>query len=393
MPVTPYDGARLRGVVMATMLGGEIVFDHGECIGPADRAAPFRRPRRSMSAITTHVLDTAHGRPAAGIGVALERRADDGRVGPRRPRPHRQRRPPADLVSRERAAAAGRVSPDVRHAELFRRRSTSRRSIRKWSSSSRRRRAKRTTTCRCCSARSATRTYRGTLRPRCACLRRDRSSRRSAFEVLTRGERPTARARSIRASRSDGSRFTPSSAARDLFTSDTAQRRSARRRSRRSTSTRRRRRRSREILGLRADSQVFAEAVRTRVSTSSNASRSRTSVSTSRTATARARRGRGRPRGIGGAAGRRRAWQPARCRRSSASASSRCRGSCTPAACARSTCSSPLCVKAGERRLPDNFAVTIPKVMTPAHVSVLARACAALERKLQAEAHSHSGSN
>ena len=33
--VTPYDGARLRGVVMATMLGGEIVFDHGECIGPA----------------------------------------------------------------------------------------------------------------------------------------------------------------------------------------------------------------------------------------------------------------------------------------------------------------------------------------------------------------------
>jgi allantoinase len=33
-PVTPYDGARLRGVVMATMLGGEIVFDHGECTGP-----------------------------------------------------------------------------------------------------------------------------------------------------------------------------------------------------------------------------------------------------------------------------------------------------------------------------------------------------------------------
>ena len=33
-PVTPYDGARLRGVVIATILGGEIVFDHGECIGP-----------------------------------------------------------------------------------------------------------------------------------------------------------------------------------------------------------------------------------------------------------------------------------------------------------------------------------------------------------------------
>src|SRR5262245_3149891 len=34
-PLTPYDGARLRGVVMATMLGGEFVFDHGECIGPS----------------------------------------------------------------------------------------------------------------------------------------------------------------------------------------------------------------------------------------------------------------------------------------------------------------------------------------------------------------------
>ena len=32
-----------------------------------------------MSAITTHVLDTALGRPAAGIAVALERRAEDGR--------------------------------------------------------------------------------------------------------------------------------------------------------------------------------------------------------------------------------------------------------------------------------------------------------------------------
>jgi allantoinase len=33
--VTPYDGARLRGVVMATMLRGAIVFEHGDCIGPA----------------------------------------------------------------------------------------------------------------------------------------------------------------------------------------------------------------------------------------------------------------------------------------------------------------------------------------------------------------------
>ena len=33
--VTPYDGARLRGVVLATMLRGEIVFDHGDCVGAA----------------------------------------------------------------------------------------------------------------------------------------------------------------------------------------------------------------------------------------------------------------------------------------------------------------------------------------------------------------------
>jgi allantoinase len=31
--VTPYDGARLRGVVMMTMLRGRVVFDHGECVG------------------------------------------------------------------------------------------------------------------------------------------------------------------------------------------------------------------------------------------------------------------------------------------------------------------------------------------------------------------------
>jgi citrate lyase beta subunit len=35
------------------------------------------------------------------------------------------------------------------------------------------------------------------------------------------------------------------------------------------------------------------------------------------------------------------------------------------------------------KRLPDNFAVTLTKVMTPAHVSAVARRCAALERKLK----------
>jgi 5-hydroxyisourate hydrolase len=31
-----------------------------------------------MSAITTHVLDTARGRPAAGVAIRLERLSDDG---------------------------------------------------------------------------------------------------------------------------------------------------------------------------------------------------------------------------------------------------------------------------------------------------------------------------
>ena len=39
-------------------------------------------------------------------------------------------------------------------------------------------------------------------------------------------------------------------------------------------------------------------------------------------------------------------------------------------------------VKRG-KRLPDNFAITVPKVMTAAHVDAVVRACAALERRLK----------
>lgn len=39
-------------------------------------------------------------------------------------------------------------------------------------------------------------------------------------------------------------------------------------------------------------------------------------------------------------------------------------------------------VKTGQR-LPDNFAITVPKVMTPAHVDAVVRACVALERQLK----------
>ncbi len=40
------------------------------------------------------------------------------------------------------------------------------------------------------------------------------------------------------------------------------------------------------------------------------------------------------------------------------------------------------------KRLPDNFAITVPKVMTPAHVEVVVRACTALERRLKLKRHS-----
>jgi citrate lyase beta subunit len=40
------------------------------------------------------------------------------------------------------------------------------------------------------------------------------------------------------------------------------------------------------------------------------------------------------------------------------------------------------------KRLPDNFAITVPKVMTPAHVVAVVRACAALERRLKLPRHS-----
>jgi len=39
--------------------------------------------------------------------------------------------------------------------------------------------------------------------------------------------------------------------------------------------------------------------------------------------------------------------------------------------------------RATQRRLPPNFAVTVPKLMTPVHVSTVASACQALERKLK----------
>ena len=39
--------------------------------------------------------------------------------------------------------------------------------------------------------------------------------------------------------------------------------------------------------------------------------------------------------------------------------------------------------RAGKHRLPPNFSVTIPKLMTPAHVAAVAGACTALERRLK----------
>jgi allantoinase len=40
-PVSPYHGATLRGQVMMTMLRGQVVFEHGQCVGhPTGRLLP-----------------------------------------------------------------------------------------------------------------------------------------------------------------------------------------------------------------------------------------------------------------------------------------------------------------------------------------------------------------
>lgn len=44
-------------------------------------------------------------------------------------------------------------------------------------------------------------------------------------------------------------------------------------------------------------------------------------------------------------------------------------------------------VRATRRRLPPNFVITIPKLMTPAHVAAVARVCGRLERRLGLKSH------
>src|SRR5207247_7263496 len=43
-----------------------------------DHAAPTRQTGGLLSGITTHILDIARGRPAAGVAVSLARRSGDG---------------------------------------------------------------------------------------------------------------------------------------------------------------------------------------------------------------------------------------------------------------------------------------------------------------------------
>ena len=72
-PVTPYDGARLQRRGQTTMLRGEIVYDHSDV---RRRAGARRRcPDPEMSAITTHVLETAQAARPRAFAVLLERRA------------------------------------------------------------------------------------------------------------------------------------------------------------------------------------------------------------------------------------------------------------------------------------------------------------------------------
>ncbi len=55
-----------------------------------------------MSGITTHVLDTVLGKPAAGIAVRLEMRQDEWRLEPQIANRHNRRRWPLPRSCRER---------------------------------------------------------------------------------------------------------------------------------------------------------------------------------------------------------------------------------------------------------------------------------------------------
>ena len=181
--------------------------------------------------------------------------------------------------------------------------------------------------------------------------------------------------------RSAGSRFTPSSAAP---TRSRAIRRNApaRRRSTRSTRLRRRRRRSRRFSDFPPAIPGLPKPCAAASSTSSSASRSKTTVSISRTATARARM---------------RKKTATRNRRRGEVAAGMKAGTLPPfigirikpmsrELHARSLRTLDIFVTTLVKtatRLPANFAVTATKVMTPAHVSVLAQRCSALERKLR----------
>ena len=109
-----------------------------------DRAAAARTGGGLMATLTTHVLDTAGGRPAVGVHVALEsrRRGRSARASPT---------PTARVARSGRSRWRRRLPAAVRHRGL--RSATA--STPRWSSRSPSRPTS-TTTSRCCSARSAT---------------------------------------------------------------------------------------------------------------------------------------------------------------------------------------------------------------------------------------------
>ena len=128
-------------------------------LGRKRRAAPGGEGK-TMGKLTTHVLDTAHGCPAAGMRVTFFR-IDDGvarelkHVRPRRRRPRRR------AAARRRRAPAGPLSPRLRGRRVLRARGAalSRAAVpRRRAARLRHRRAPTsTTTCRCSSAPGRTR--------------------------------------------------------------------------------------------------------------------------------------------------------------------------------------------------------------------------------------------
>ena len=366
---------------------------------------PARRRRVSTQGASSRTVSAAncyerhhharsrhvHGRPAAGVDVLLERRATAPQWETGRPWRDRRRRPRS-----ARWCLPARRSQPATYRLVFHTRPYFQRSRHDYVLSPRRRRVrrrragKRTTMCPCCSARLATARIAG--RDAASDFKPSKSRRMRSCKKAN-----AAVARSYPGETGDRQPVHTVYGGAHLFTADLAPKLGRACAGGRSTSTRRRRQRFAKVLGLfdARRCRLCHHHSRTRRREASSASRSKTFGSISRTATATGPT----PRKTATPNGRRSGRQGA----------SR-RGTLPPfigirikplsrrALHARSLRTLDVFVttlaRATRRRLPPNFVITVPKLMTPAARRVpWPRRARVLERRLRLRARASCGSS